>query len=445
MPYYREQFLNRHTDGSWTGQTAPRTTVQDSVELLSYRSRPHPLALTSVEVSDLTADPYAYFLTSTSERKYRDRLRERGLRAAGSPDRGHAFQLKRHRLLGNLHDVTDKRGAYLSNVMVYPHPASARLLDDVHSGSISGPASYKETGLDAFAQQAYRRVAPSSVEFDAAQFLGELREGLPRLVPDLLKSGSGFFKSAGSDYLNVEFGWKPFISDIQNAARALIGATNELSQQGKRVHRKYSLPPVTASGSNAYSRALTLRYGYPGFLSTEALATRGYQYVTTTTSPGTAEATHVKTRTVTRWFEGEFSSFLPLGFDPDSFLDRANALVNTKITPSVLWELAPWSWLVDWSLRIGDTIAANEMAANDLLVMHYGYAMERAVYTTNLTWRLTAQGTYHTLPTRGGMMAVTEYKTRLRANPYGFRTGGTGALSGGQLAVLGALGLTKTR
>jgi hypothetical protein len=125
-------------------------------------------------------------------------------------------------------------------------------------------------------------------------------------------------------------------------------------------------------------------------------------------------------------------------------------LLNPKITPSTLWELAPWSWLVDWNLRIGDTIRANELNANDLLIMHYGYAMEHTVYTTNMSWRATGPLTgtnpsFSGVPTRGGYFATTEYKRRIRANPYGFRTGGTGNLTGGQTAILGALGLTKLK
>lgn len=413
--------------------------------MLSYRSRRHPRALTSTEIADVTADPYAYFLDKTSERRYREQLEARGLRSKGSPDRGHPFEIRRHIVTGQLFNVSDKRGPNAENVFIYPNPASGDQLDEVHAGRIESPAPYKESGLDAFAQQAYARVAPTSVVFDAGQFLGELREGLPRLASETLKSGLKFYKGLGSDYLNVEFGWKPFVNDILNAGKALFGATSELRANGERVHRKYSQPLITQAESRSFSRNLTQGMGYAGLLSSAARTAAGLPIQVVSTTNGSATGTYMKTRSVKRWFEGEFSSFYPLGFDPADYFSRLNQMVKLRLDPKTLWELAPWSWLVDWNLRIGDSIAANQMAANDLLVMHYGYAMETSVYTTEVSWRRTAISQYWTTPPSGRMFVTTSTKRRLRANPYGFRTGGMGSLTGGQQAILGALGLTKLK
>jgi hypothetical protein len=444
MPYYREEFLNRATQQSHS-TLGPNTVVQDSASILSYRSTRHQKALTSTLVSDTSADPYAYFLDNISRRRYQEQLKARGLQSHGSPDRGHAFEIRRHILSGQLFTVTDRRGPVWENAFIFPGPDFANRLDDVHAGGIETPAPYKEVGLDSFAQQAYARVAPTSVVFDAGQFLGELREGLPRLASETLKSGLKFYKGLGSDYLNVEFGWKPFVNDIVNAGKALFGATSELRANGERVHRQYSQPLITQSASASYSRTLTIGIGNRGLLSTAAATAAGLPIQVTGTSGGTASATYQKTRSVKRWFEGEFSSFYPLGFDPSDYFQKLNQLISIKLDPKTLWELAPWSWLVDWNLRIGDSIAANQMVANDLLVMHYGYAMEHTVYTTEVSWRRTADGTYVKLPASGRMFAATSTKRRIRANPYGFRTGGMSSLTGGQQAILGALGLTKLK
>jgi hypothetical protein len=286
------------------------------------------------------------------------------------------------------------------------------------------------------------------VVFDAAAFLGELREGLPGIMSEALRrNAKNFFSGTGKDYLNLEFGWKPFIRDLQNAAKALMGATDMLAQQGQRVHRKMSLPPTERSATMAYDRTLSVVVPSFGGFATKATSLGNSS---TQTSGGTGRANLLKSATTTRWFEGEFSSFYPLGFDPNDYAQRLGVLLNPKITPATLWQLAPWSWLVDWNLRIGDSIEANEKASNDLLVMHYGYAMETTVYKTNVNWRLlsTPNSQYSTwtgFPTWGRYKVETVYKRRLRANPYGFRAGGADALNGGQIAILGALGLTKTR
>jgi len=457
MPYYREEFVNSERPVStWRNGSLVNssTMVRDSATVMSFRSRPHPRSVRTTSISDIAADPYAYFLESTSRRKYHDRLRERGLQPSGDPDRGHTFELSKHIDTGLLHDVTRTATAFGvtettvyngARVLLVP-PTGA--LDTIHAGRIGFPAPYKETGLDAFAQQAYARSAPDSVVFDAALFLGELREGLPRLVPELLQGSAGILKRAGSDYLNVEFGWKPLISDLQNAGRALLGATDMLSREGTRVHRRYSLPPLREFGDQTLSGTASILIGNTkGVLTNQIGSETGFGTTTSSTMSATGHLS--KSRSSRRWFEGEFSSFYPLGFDPTDYMQRLSVLLNPKITPSTLWELAPWSWLVDWNLRIGDTIRANEMNANDLLVMHYGYAMEHTVYTTEVSWRATAGTTGTTkwdgLPIKGGYFSTTQYKRRLRANPYGFRVGGSGSLTGGQAAILGALGLTKLK
>ena len=461
MPYYRERFLNRQHPVSYTlngVQQHAGTIALDSAEMMGFRTRPHFKSLASQEVSDISADPYAYFLESTSREKYQARLKERGLQPQGSPDKGHPMELKRHTISGQLHsptltskffttDIHHFDGAMVGYVTDFPY---AGRLDEVHEGTILVPAPYKETGLDVFAQQAYARTAPTSVVFDAANFLGELREGLPKLVPELLMGASkNALKRGGSDYLNVEFGLKPLINDLQNAGKALMGATELLTQQGQRVHRRYSLPPTSQSATTTFWGGVPVYVGSAGGFA-QGVGYPGPSFSSGTTTGLTAEHVMQKTRSSRRWFEGEFSSFYPVGFDPTSYLERLAVLVNPKITPAVLWELAPWSWLVDWNLRIGDTIRANEMNANDLLVMHYGYAMEETIYTTESSWTAVAEptspyDTWSNLPRKGRYFASTTYKRRLRANPYGFRVGGASSLTGGQTAILGALGLTKLR
>jgi len=459
MPYYTETFTNEKAPSAVydAGVLVKSGLVAlDTVELTGFRTRPHKAAVSFMEVADQSADPYAYFLESTSRKKYHDRLIERGLQSHGDPDRGHPMELKRHTLLGPRYDVSVlDRGPgttrHFTNAQVYPILVGVPKahVDAVHGGSFFAPAPYKEVGLDVFAQQAYAKVAPTSVVFDAGLFLGELREGLPSLSLAAITGKMDFFRRIGSGYLNAEFGWKPFISDFQNAVKALSQATEMLSQQGQRVHRKFGLPTFSQYESATGSGRLHLDAGFRrGFSPNDESLVPSSLF--DQNSYRNADVTIAKTRSSTRWFEGEFSSFYPLGFDPTSYIERANVLTNTKFTPSVLWELSPWSWLIDWQLRIGDTIRANEINANDLLVMHYGYAMEHTVYQTSGWYRDLGDSQpqyYRTtgIPQKGFYGSKTEFKRRLRANPYGFRIGGASSLTGDQYSILGALGLTKLK
>lgn len=98
-------------------------------------------------------------------------------------------------------------------------------------------------------------------------------------------------------------------------------------------------------------------------------------------------------------------------------------------------------------LKIGDALDAAEATANDRLIMHYGYAMEKSVYTTTSSWsnlKSTGTGyTYSGLPSSMTTWRTDVFKRRARANPFGFKAVAPNQLNAGQFAILGALGLSQ--
>lgn len=448
MPYYQEWFVNEARESIHNG--FPYLTIQDQTFVTSFRTRPHFKAISSREVTDISVDPYAYFLTSTDERRYHEALKARNLPAQGASDNGHAFELIRHTLKGGLPTVFRTAGNFTNVVIAFVGSE----LNSVHNGRWNRIPSFGSDTLGQFGRSAYARVAPTSVVFDAANFLGELRERLPHLGLEVLKNSSRFFRNLGGDYLNVEFGWKPFISDLIRAGKALELATSQLAQQGNRTHRSFGLPPVVNLETTSTMANTSVGLG-AGVNFTMGLLPSDFpkpakvwdHQVPASVGQSVPFATRLAYKRFERkqWFEGEFSSFYPLDFDPTDYISRLNVLVNTKVTPEVLWNLQPWSWLVDWNLRIGDSIRSNQLRANDLLVMHYGYAMEKSVYTTGSSFSNPTNSVTVTYPQNAGMVATTTRLRRIRANPYGFGIGGASALSASQLAILGALLLTKSQ
>jgi hypothetical protein len=414
---------------------------------MTHRSRPSRSAIgTPVEIPDLTADPYAYFLEKVSRINYAARLSERGLNSEAPPDRGHPFELTRHTVHGALQDIGIRRNGVVTvrkNTLLHGDIPSS--LNYVHGGTVQVPAPYKETNLDNFAQGAYARAAPTAVIFDAGQFGGELREGFPQLSGMAIKNSVDFFRSLGNGYLASEFGWKPFIRDLQNLGKALMAETESFSMSGKPVHRIRSTPDDTTAGTVTHEPQLTGYVGAAGLLTPDQQkAVFGSPLMSTGSLYDICSQTVTKTRTVKRWFEGMFTYYLPLTFDPTDYFSKVNQLINGRLTPATLWELSPWSWLVDWDLKIGDSLKANELASDDHLIMHYGYAMEHSIYTTEVSWRLRDPlntSYFSQFPLKGGYLVKTEYKRRIRANPYGFKVASSGGLSASQLAILGALGL----
>lgn len=120
---------------------------------------------------------------------------------------------------------------------------------------------------------------------------------------------------------------------------------------------------------------------------------------------------------------------------------EADKLFGITLTPDVLWELAPWSWAIDWFSNAGDVIHNATSFGLAGLVMRYGYMMQETSYTiTNSLDHMNLIGS----ETRGMPPSTfdTTVKSRRPANPFGF--GFTGAdLSPTQIAITVALGLTK--
>jgi len=451
MPYYKEIYLDGIEESSFQGVYKPTGAISPDYrsvapakvdKLLTYRTYLSKKAVMVEEVPEYIADPYGYFLTSARDTKWESAIKARGMDVSSmEPDRGHAFKSERWQRTGGI-DFTE---TYAVNTAysfknVWTSPAFA----------------YAGSTADATSKLLWSRAAPRSEVFDAAVFAGELREGLPRLVPELLKGKANFFKSAGSDYLNVQFGWKPFLNDLQNAARALADATSWVTKPIGPIHRsrgtKVEIAPVSVA-SPVQGMQVAPTWGYlPAFLTVaeqrEIHRVLGYDYSKSggggVNQSFTGNRVHLQERTT--WFEGNFFLLPKVGFDPQNFYDRLTALVDLNVTPSTLWELAPWSWLVDWFSHVGDSLTLAEQLADDRVHAQYAYGMETyrsfSFYDGKFSFR--NNGYVHSGSTfQDGCSELYIRKERVRANPFGFIAGGTAALNEGQNAILLALGLTK--
>lgn len=127
----------------------------------------------------------------------------------------------------------------------------------------------------------------------------------------------------------------------------------------------------------------------------------------------------------------------------ERFEQISNLLLGTRLTPSVLWELAPWSWLTDWFWNVGDIISNASSLSDDGLVLRYGYLMRHTLAFNRYTISsgVTLQGGLKTGPITATF--TRETKERVKATPYGFGLD-PASFSAGRWAILGALGLTKS-
>ena len=126
------------------------------------------------------------------------------------------------------------------------------------------------------------------------------------------------------------------------------------------------------------------------------------------------------------------------------------ALFGLNPTPSLLWEVLPWSWLIDWFSNVGDVVSNMSSNAVDNLVAHYAYVMRtQTVQTTYTAYYKCDTGTTGAYKCSGGegtctATKLTVTKSRAKATPYGFGVS-FGGLSAYQVSILGALGMSRSR
>jgi hypothetical protein len=107
-----------------------------------------------------------------------------------------------------------------------------------------------------------------------------------------------------------------------------------------------------------------------------------------------------------------------------------------------LWNIAPWSWAVDWFTNTGDVIHNISTLGFDGLVMQYGYAMRQSTLLSDQRFVTTGSAGRIPFGWEFQRQEVLEYKQRIAANPYGFGITDL-SLSSRQLGILAALGLTQ--
>lgn len=297
---------------------------------------------------------------------------------------------------------------------------------------------------------AVNRTMPRSPVANLAEFLIELkREGLPRLlgITSFKHARKGGFPTAEmpGEYLNLQFGWKPVINDTVKLLSAVVDAEKHLKQyvrdSGRQVRRSYTFPEehwlirdaVWTSSNSLFHRCPSTTNDAKRVLGQGA----------------GSSVREVITGFRQTYFSGAFTYHLP-----ESLLERYMAnggrtgayttaidLLGIELSPSVLWNVAPWSWLFDWLFDIGEIIENLEAFKSDGLVMRYGYLMTRTVYKRTLT------GTDSTRinGTNRGPTSITfisERKERTRASPFGFGLDPS-SFTNRQWSILAALGMTK--
>jgi len=302
-------------------------------------------------------------------------------------------------------------------------------------------------------------VSPSNQIANAASAVGELLQDVPSipgvsLWKSRLKALEVVARSA-DEFLNLEFGILPTISDM----KSFVKATHKLERRyrqflrdaGRNVRREYVFPEdkaTTTSILNGIASPVMARstdptdyvkWGYPNAFA------RCLPVWSTN-----------RARTLERriWFKGAFTYHLPHWFDSQSDIDRqrlkAQLIYGAKPDLNTMWQLAPWSWAVDWFSDAGALVKNLQALITYGTILRYGYVMEETIVTD-----VYSAGPITFVPTGDDALRIPKpwpvprsvtlksiVRKRIQANPFGFGVSWEG-LSPVQLAITTALGITR--
>lgn len=312
-------------------------------------------------------------------------------------------------------------------------------MDNYYIGSMrcshaSAALPSPDTGCADFGAAAWDKFKPAQPDVSLAQFFGELG-GLKDMIPKKLKT----FRDLGSNYLAIEFGWKPFLSDIRNWYQSLIEIDKRVSQlrrdNGRWIRRGGIVKHDSDSGQLSINASNQITPWDPNAKSYYAKRTFTYEERV--------------------WFSAAFRYYIP-GLDSQEWgkLRAIQELWDLKITPEAVYNLIPFSWLVDWHSNLGSVISNLQASINDHLVAKYAYVMRHKKTTTethagaSVMQRIQATPTspYETkwIPVSCSSSVTVETKARAVANPFGFNVF-LPDYSAWQKSILLALGLGFSR
>ncbi len=446
---------------SWTMRHRRRTAINGGPQLDFYRDRYTWWYDPSSVVSEQSSDS-PFLLTYLSLQDTWDVDRSVHPRNKNSKDDGGPFRSKRMEIRFDRPEckATAKYSGSPYNTEQYitglgsliSNQTNAFLLMDAATiNQKYSDLTFPSLDLNTYGAKALNRLDPTRDRDlpDVAQLLAELyREGLPKL-PFLLLSrlkNLKALKGAGSEYLNAVFGWRPLLSDIAKMLKTYLQLEQKLSQL-----RKDNGQSVRRSGTLFYNRSVS---GRSSLTAADIYIYPGYGFQNIGSDPLPYGPNEYWTETEERvWFAGKGSYILPIDLMPGpsrSDIEDYLRLLLAVPSPATVYELLPWSWLLDWFANLGDIVQQAFGSGVGEYTMDYCYLMRKRVvreyYVANSINRrglYTPQGNKYALQQRGASCVVTSTtKERVAATPFGFGLT-LGSLSASQVAILTALGLSR--
>lgn len=308
--------------------------------------------------------------------------------------------------------------------------------------------------------EAWNLMRPDLPDFSMANELFELRD-VPGLLKDSTKSilqmigkaragKRSYLSRSGEYYLALNFGWLPILRSIQGFVETQRNQQKILSQLIRNAGRPVRRSTVNKQGKDrlkddfgdGQTQSGTDVYPWTYGNLNPILVSQCYSAAL----GGAARRWTIKTESRT-WAEGQFRYVLPPGpHDVVWTKQMLRRIYGFRITPSMVYNAMPWSWLMDYFSSLGDFIQAVSPGVADNLICDYMFIMQRQAWKSNVenetAYNGNMEGTSY-LKAVAHYEAETVNKYRVgTVYPFGFGFKRHN-LNAKQLSILAALGLSR--
>jgi len=254
-----------------------------------------------------------------------------------------------------------------------------------------------------------KKTNPSRPVVDLSVSVAELRE-LPKLIQ---KEGDSLIRKWGKQTLNREFGWIPLVKDLRKLATIrddVVKRLDEIRRLKSEGGLRRSVDLWAGSVSGSYD--VITQSGYK-------LVVHHYLDYTTQT----------KLRGFVVWTPDELGET-----EGRSLLKTIDAVLGLKLDMSTLWNLMPWSWMIDWFTNIGDILegSRNIIGATHGQVQLMDHSITTIQGLSNYPGAITPfSGTLETKQRRRHTGSIIDVQLPL--------------LTQRQITILGAIAVTRRR
>lgn len=301
------------------------------------------------------------------------------------------------------------------------------------------------------ASERLRDIRPTRPDFDLARFVGELKD-----VRSLFSKANytpTSARGAGNSYLNYQFGIMPTVSDIMSAAESILKSDSIVRGFAEQSAREYRRRSSISLGS--YDTTVAPRNNQVGGQTSVTTNLRGCgasMHLTGNRESYYSRQPKIGFSMRVSYSINTFGTYEYYVGDPDGYVSRmdsykaaARKILGGGLTAALVWELTPWSWMIDWFYDIGGLLSYQQDVADLSLVS------KRAGFTKSVNVSVTptsepqsvsmsssnSNGTTSLLTLPYGRAS---YSHRQKGGPYSMSP--TAELNNFQLSILGALGLT---